>query len=705
MRTTKTSAVFAIFMGISIISCTNPNLGQPPAEEVTKPQFSDSSANDGQGSAPLASMEEGIYLESTEQSPYFLTDSAANVNDISPAVDDEIWRHLNLAFEYYSMGMLANKEAAWEEAQYYFEKCITILGELDLDPESATPEAAKYNQLLAELATGYRHTLLSLGHLPEDVSSDALISRFSEINHLKMDTTEFRRIEQIAQEKVAYDVPIIMNERVKNCILYYQTVARDAFEKHLSRSTKFLPLFRKVFKEHGLPEDMAYLAAVESGYSPNAYSWARAMGLWQFIASTGKLYGLDRNWWVDERKDPIKSTHAAARFLKDLYNEFGSWELAMAGYNGGPGRVRRTIRDQKTTDFWKMNLRKQTEDYVPFFMAATIISKSPEKFGFTDIDYQPEWVYDEVKVNKCLDLKIVAKELGCSLQDLKDLNPELLRNFTPPDVKEYTLRVPLGSRERFLAAYDNIPSSRETSLVQHTIKKGETISTIARSYGVSQNAILQANNLSNHAKIYTGKTLLVPVPNDSRMADKSQPKREFQADGNFYYVRSGDTVWDIARAFGTTAEKIRRLNNLDQRASIHVGQKLKIFETGTVTASKPDKDETVPAKTDSPPKETTTYKVKKGDTLWDIANMHGTTIARIRQANGLSRSSRIYPGQNLMIPSSQSESFKIYTIRRGDTLTKIAYQNRTTVSKLMAWNGLTDPELISIGDRLKIYYD
>ncbi len=604
------------------------------------------------------------------------------------------------------MGVLANKEAAWEEAQYYFEKCISILGELDLDPESETPEAAKYNQLLAELATGYRQTLLSLGHLPGDVSSDALMSRFSEINHLKMDTTEFKRIDQITQEKVAYDVPIIMNERVKNCILYYQTVARDAFAKHLSRSTKFLPLFKKIFSEHGIPEDMAYLASVESGYSPNAYSWARAMGLWQFIASTGKLYGLDRSWWLDERKDPVKATHAAARFLKDLYDEFGSWELAMAAYNGGPGRVRKTIKHQKTTDFWKMDLRKQTEDYVPFFMAATIISKSPEKFGFTDIDYEPKWEYDEVEIDKCLDLKVVAKELGCSLKDLKELNPELLRNFTPPNEKNYTLRVPRDTREKFLAAYDDMPSSQETSFVRHTIRRGEVVSTIARHYGVSQDAILQANNLSRRSKIYAGKTLIVPVPNDSYYGDRKEPKREYQAAGSYYYVRSGDTVWDIARAFSTSTDKIRRLNNLDRRARIHVGQKLLIFESGSgaVASANTTQLSSSSSDADSDGKESTTYKVKPGDTLWDLARMHGTTVSSIRQANGMGRRSRIYANQKLVIPSGKT-SFTIYTIRRGDTLSKIAYKNRTTVSKLMVWNGLTDPGLINIGDKLKIYYD
>jgi membrane-bound lytic murein transglycosylase D len=337
-------------------------------------------------------------------------------------------------------------------------------------------------------------------------------------------------------------------------------------------------------------------------------------------------------------------------------------------------------------------------------MAATVISKSPEEFGFTDIEYQDEWIYDEVEIDKCLDLKVIAKELGASLQLLKALNPELLRNFTPPNSKNYKLRVPKGSRDKFLAIYDDLPSSKKTSFVRHKIRRGETVSTIARRYGVSQNAIFQANNLSRRSKIYAGKTLIVPVPNDGYSSGSKRPPREYQSKGNYYYVRSGDTVWDIARAFGTSSEKIRRLNNLDRRARIHVGQKLQIFENTLASATSSTKTSSNKSSGSTSGK-STTYKVRKGDTLWEIALKFGTSVSKIRAANGMGRRSRIYPNQRLTIPGSDSPNFKIYTIRRGDTLSGIAYKNRTTVSKLMAWNDLRDPGMINVGDKLKIYYD
>ncbi|MCK4633070.1 MAG: transglycosylase SLT domain-containing protein, partial [candidate division Zixibacteria bacterium] len=227
------------------------------------------------------------------------------------------------------------------------------MAKLDVESDSLlTPEAVRYNRLLDDIIADYRVTLRSLGNLEEDVSSSVMLERFGElIENLDQDTMMVFKSE-IPQ--VVYDIPIVMNDRVKKSIVYFQTVAREAFKKYLRRSKKYTPMMKRIIRKHGLPEDLIYLSLVESGYNPNAYSWARAMGLWQFISSTGRAYGLNRNWWYDERKDPVKATEAACRFLKHLYEEFGSWELAMAAYNGGPGRVRGTIKKQKTIDFWKM---------------------------------------------------------------------------------------------------------------------------------------------------------------------------------------------------------------------------------------------------------------------------------------------------------------------------------------------------------------
>lgn len=638
---------------------------------------------------------------------------SANVDkaDSAAAVDDDVWRAFDLAEEYHAMGVLANRDASWEEAQYYFEKSLRILADLDIEDDSAlTPEAVKYNSILDNIVSDYRVALRSLGQLDENTAPSVLVERFGDMEDDLSDDTLV--VDKSEVREITYDLPIVMNDRVKSSIIYYQTVGKDVFTKFLTRRRRYERLFKEVLTEHGLPHDLIYLSMVESGYNPNAYSWARAAGLWQFISSTGRLYGLKRDWWIDERRDPVKSTHSAARFLKELYDKFGHWELAMAAYNGGPGRVSRTIKKQRTIDFWKMKLRRQTMDYVPLIYAATIIAKDPEKYGFHDIEEEPEVTWETVEIDRCLDLKVVAREIGCSLSDLKRINPELLRNYTPPNQKKYGLKLPVGSTQKFWAAYDNMPSPQETSWVKHKISRGETVSTIAARYGVSQYAIFNANNLSRRSRIYAGKTIIVPVPLD-RASSSSQSKQSYAVEGNTYSVRGGDTLWDIAKAFGTSVEAIRRINYIERGSRIYVGQKLRIpssaknlkqksqsarrFATSPQAESQSESDARTSGKDESG-----TYSVRPGDTLWDIAKTYGTTTSRIRQLNGLGRSSRIYPGQKLKV-SGIKDNYVVHKVRRGETLSRIARRYGTTIARILANNDLIDPDAIQIGDRLKIY--
>ena len=640
----------------------------------------------------------------------------ADIEDSASAVDDYIWRQFELADEYHAMGVMANREASWEEAQYYFDKSLKILAGLDIETDtSLTPEAVKYSGLLDNIIADYRVTLRSLGNLTDEVSAAVIIERYGDLAERLDDDT--MRVFKTEEKAITYDLPIVMNDRVKGSIIYFQTVAQDAFKKYLRRSKKYKPLMLRKLREYGLPEDLVYLSMVESAYNPHAYSWARAMGLWQFIASTGRLYGLKRDWWMDERKDPEKSTDAACRFLRDLYKQFGSWELAMAAYNGGPGRVSRTMKKQKTIDFWKMRLKRQTMDYVPLIMAATIISKDPVKYGFENIEFEPEVVWDEVVIDRCLDLSVVAKELGCSLKELKTINPELLRNYTPPNKKKYVLKVPRGKKQAFAAAYDKMPSPKETSWARHRIKRGETVSSIAARYGVSQYAIFAANNLKRTSKIYAGKELIVPVPLDGggswTAARSNKDYDNYTAKNSIYVVRRGDTMWDIARAFGTTVSSLRRINYIERGSRIYVGQKLKIPSSATKLKKKNETESRSPkvyasreadapssgSRTSSSPQK---YKVRSGDTLWDIARQFGLTTSKLRQLNGLGRSSRIYPGQMLVV-TSNGANYITHKVRRGETLSRIAQRYRTSVSRIMTSNGLTDPDEIQIGTRLKIY--
>jgi len=386
--------------------------------------------------------------------------------------------------------------------------------------------------------------------------------------------------------------------------------------------------------------------------------------------------------------------------LKFLYEKFDSWELALAAYNGGPGRIESTIKRQKTANFWDMDLRKQTEDYVPIYMAATIIAKNPELYGF-HIEYDDPLLYDEVTVDRCLDLKAVARAAETSLETIEDLNPELLRGVTPPGVKNYTLRIPAGRTPQFLASLPDLKSAGDGNWAKHRIRNGETVSSIASHYGVSQYALREANGLTQHARIYAGKYLLIPVPSGGNSQVRQNVSKRIATEDNTYIVQRNDNLWDISRAFGTTPEKLRKLNYMGNSSRIYVGQALKL----------PGSSSTVPkvARQDSsnqPAADTRGYIVKKGDTLWDIAKKYGTTTATLRRINGLDRASRIYVGQKLMVTNQGSEEsgndYYIYIVRRGDTLSRIAQAFGTSVQSLIRLNNIDDAGKLDVGMRLKI---
>ncbi|MEW6387045.1 MAG: lytic transglycosylase domain-containing protein [Thermodesulfobacteriota bacterium] len=254
-------------------------------------------------------------------------------------------------------------------------------------------------------------------------------------------------------QRLKFDVPIAMNKQVRAYLVYFTTERKQTIRRYLSRSTAYLPMIREIFAEHGLPEDFAYLAMIESGFNPNAYSHAHACGMWQFIRGTGARYGLAIDSYIDERRDPEKSTHAAAKYLLDLYKQFGSWYLAAASYNCGEGRVQKEINQSSHRNFWELSanqcLPTETKNYVPQMIAATIIAKNPEKFGFKNIPYLPPLKFDKVKVNEPTSLAAASFACNVPLDDIQALNPELRRGVTPPDLPGYTLKLPVGAKNLF----------------------------------------------------------------------------------------------------------------------------------------------------------------------------------------------------------------------------------------------------------------
>ena len=319
-----------------------------------------------------------------------------------------------------------------------------------------------------------------------------------------------------SESETTFDIPIVVNERVEYFISYFQTTVRDKFTNWLARSAKYIPMMKTLLRENGLPEDLVYMALIESGFNPHAYSRSKACGPWQFISSTGKKYGLLVNWWIDERRDPEKSTIAAAKYLNDLYDMFECWYLAAASYNAGEGKISRAMKRYRTEDFWELTkhryLKRETKNYVPQMIAAALVAKDPERYGFTDIEYQEVLCYDKVAVPEVTDLGLIAKACEISLEEIRDLNPELLRGCTPPGISDYEVRIPCGKKELFQKNLEDLRPRHRFQFKTHVVKKGDTLSRIARIYRVTLEPLLQINKLKKTSRLSVGMNLLIPVP-------------------------------------------------------------------------------------------------------------------------------------------------------------------------------------------------
>jgi membrane-bound lytic murein transglycosylase D len=376
-----------------------------------------------------------------------------------------------------------------------------------------------------------------------------------------------------------YQIPMILNESVENHLEYFKTKGRDVFQKWLDRSARYIPVMRDIFRQKNLPEDLVYVAMIESGFNPYAVSWADAVGPWQFMSQTGKLYGLRIDWWVDERKDPVKSTSAAAEHLKDLHNLFGSWPLALASYNAGAGKVQRALLRTRSEDFWDLkasrSIRRETKNYIPKYMAATIIAKNPEAYGFMVQPMEP-FAFDEIVITESTDLRLIARCAGTTFETIKELNPELKRWATPPDDTHYVLRIPKGTREAFVAAFAAVPADQKIRWERHLVSKGETLASIAGQYDTSPEAILEANRLKN-GRPTPGRHILIPLassgaaPQDLTVFAPEQLGKRQQI---LYRVRRGDSLSKIARKHDVSVADIREWNNGIR--SIRAGQKIRL---------------------------------------------------------------------------------------------------------------------------------
>jgi membrane-bound lytic murein transglycosylase D len=452
------------------------------------------------------------------------------------------------------------------------------------------------------------------------------------------------------------DLPLMLTDPVVGYINYFSSRGKGTLEHALARGGRYEEMIRRVLKQEGVPQDLIYLAQAESGFHPLAVSRAGARGMWQFMGSRAKAYGLQRNWWLDDRQDPEKATRAAAHHLKDLYNQFGDWYLAMAAYNSGPGTVQQAVKRTGYADFWELYKRnvlpKETRNYVPIIVAVTIMAKNPGQYGLEDVNMEQPVPYDSVKIDYPVDLRLVAECVDASAADLQELNPSLLR-LTTPKGQEFDLHLPAGTKDRYSTAIAAIPEDMRVWWRYHKVAEGETLSSIARAYRTTAKTIEEANNLESD-EVEPDSKLIIPIAPGKHAGDETATyaKRTTR-----YKVRRGDTVQSVASNFGVPPKMVQRWNHLKGNSVsgrkvlyVHLPVTPDLNRVGLQahTAHKSKSSSKLRSVAAKPPKR---HTVKAGETLTSIASSHHTTVAALKRDNG--NLANLRPGMILVIHELQ----------------------------------------------------
>jgi membrane-bound lytic murein transglycosylase D len=479
----------------------------------------------------------------------------------------------------YQAGMDDYRQGNLEKAKEEFDQAVSLLLESNLDVQGDDRLSAEFNHLVEDVSGAEAAALERGDTLSPHNYVPAPIESFSGLT-FPVDP----KVKQQAQEElksVRSDIPLASNEYVVGVLTYLQHRGRGYVETVLKRIGLYKPLISETLSKEGLPQDLIYLAAGESAFNPFAVSRKWCVGIWQFSLGTGQLYGLKKDRWVDERSDPTKSTQAAARHLKDLYQQFGDWFLAMAAYDSGPVTVQKAIEKTGYADFWKLRelhaLPRETENYVPVFLATEMIAKEPKAYGF---DVQPESPEptDQVTPGMPTDLRLVAQLIDRPVEELIKLNPSLLRWTTPANDPGYVLSLPAGTKDLFDQNITSIPPDKRVWWRAYKVEGGETLASVAKKFRISPAALAQANQIRRDASLETGSHLVVPLAagKESSLARVREraPRRLI-----YYHVRPGDTLELIADRYDVTPYQIRRWNNMKTSALVS-GKALRLYVVG-----------------------------------------------------------------------------------------------------------------------------
>ena len=566
----------------------------------------------------------------------------------SDPVDDLITR----VEKDFQAGLDAYSSGQTDVAKQDFDNAFNALLESNLDVRSDDRLEKEFDRIV----DGVNH--LDLGGAASD--SEAQKSEpapIDETNGITPSVDANVRAKAQAEIKSTHsDLPLMMTDQVAGYISYFSNRGRGTFERAFARSGRYHDMMVSVLKQEGVPQDLIYLAQAESGFHPLAVSRAGARGIWQFMGSRARGYGLQRSQWVDERQDPEKSTRAAARHLKDLYAQFGDWYLAMAAYNSGPGTVQAAVKRTGYADFWELYRRnvlpRETRNYVPIILAVTIMAKNLSQYGFDDVSMDDPVAFDSITIDYPVDLRLVADCVDATPAQLQELNPSLLRLTTPKE-GTFELHLPVGTRFQYQTAVSAVPRDMRLWWRYHKVQPGDTLASIARSYRVTANSIANANRLDG-TELEEDAKLVIPVaPSKHTVSDTATYARRITR----YKVHAGDTVETVAENFGVSAKMVRRWNGLRSGDSLR-GRKVLALHlpvtpgsevASTRSASHTRKTsqtasaKTPAAKSPKPRAEEADaseqasvlrHKVKSGETLYSIATTYKTTVAALKRYNG-----------------------------------------------------------------------
>jgi membrane-bound lytic murein transglycosylase D len=510
---------------------------------------------------------------------------------------------LSAILNLYGEALDAIENGDYSLAETRINNAAILSSDIDISSIGDESLALRYRNAFASLFQGYGRIFRDVDEInredPLNWLDQLSATKPEDFKNGMWQDDELRQI--VRKIALRCDMPIEYNDQVKKAIYFFQTVGKKTMEKWIRRSGRYMHVIEEIFDEHDLPRDLAYLAMIESGLNARIDSRTHNSGLWQFGSATGRMYGLTRTQWYDQRDDPIKSTKAAARYLNDLYKMYEDWLVVMAAYNWGPPRINRQIK-KGNTDFWSMRLPRETQNYVPSFMAAVVILKAPELFGFEDIEKETPLTFDTVEV-PYTSLKTAAECVGIDLETLKEMNTELIKSHTPAG-QSYSLKIPVGTKDRFIAEYAKLPKEKYSppGIDSYYVKRGDTLSDIAAKFHVSVSGLVAENGIRNRNRLHIGQRLRIPgrgtpsgkidpgqklkIPAAGSDTSSSSPWARVSADSTggageiTYIIKNHDTLYEIALKYDVSYRDIMRWNEIKNHRTIRPGQKIIIKTKG-----------------------------------------------------------------------------------------------------------------------------